>query len=288
MMKIIKVGGIFIVGGAVVIGIYLGLLFYPGVLFAHSIDYKNFSVYYQDEVVPELVYRVLDDVDAALRGSEINDPTLTHSILLGHNNKAFKVVQDIAWRIGPHKGKPLTYNRAAPPRISQIISFRVPDFEQDLLVHPEVGLDMGMTYDLTHEAMHSVVSAELGVKRAMSLPSWKREGYPEYVAASLHVISDSSYQLSNSVKRMLTTDLSRIMDRGGDLDTKRLGCQSRSTIQDEAGNWRLTCYYISRVLVEYLLDYKDVTVDELMSPRVSGTETFRGLLAAYEAGQLGG
>ncbi len=287
MRKILKIGGISIACILVAVGAYLGLLFYPSVLFVNHIHYKNFRVHSDIALAPEQVHRILDNVDAALRTSEINNPTITHDILLGHDNKAFEVVQDIAWWMLSGSRRPVfTYNRAAPPSISQVISFRIPDFERDLLVHPEARFDMGMTHDFIHEAVHTLVTARVGPERLPSLPEWKREGYPEYVASSIRVFSDPSYELSRSVERILAEDLSWMTGVTDDVGSQRLGCQSRSTIQDEAGRWRRTCYYIGRVLVEYLLDIKGLTVDELMGPSVSPTETFQELIAAYRAGQL--
>jgi hypothetical protein len=63
-------------------------------------------------------------------------------------------------------------------------------------------------------------------------------------------------------------------------------CGTQDLIRDESGNWRLTCYYASRVLVEYLLDVRGLTFDELMSPSVSGPRTYQELIAAYRSGEL--
>lgn len=55
-------------------------------------------------------------------------------------------------------------------------------------------------------------------------------------------------------------------------------------IHDDAGNWRPACYYISRVLVGYLIEFKGVTIGELMDPDVSGIETFGELPATCKNG----
>ena len=72
--------------------------------------------------------------------------------------------------------------------------------------------------------------------------------------------------------------------RAGDLspdDVSRDG-----VLEDEQGRRWNTCYYISRVLVEYLLDVKGLTFEELMHPDVSDTETLAQLFAAHDAEAL--
>ena len=66
----------------------------------------------------------------------------------------------------------------------------------------------------------------------------------------------------------------------------RYDCVGRSWLEDENGDSWHTCYYLARVLVEYLLDVKKLTVDQLMQPSVNESETLRELLGAYHAGTL--
>ncbi len=260
-------------------------MFYPSVLFSHHAEYKNFFVHSETELELERLQPILDDAAAALATSDINDPTITHDILLGHDNRAFDVVQDVSWWLFSRQRRPVfTYNRAAPPSFSQIITFRVPDFERDLLVHPEARFDMGMTHHFVHEAVHTLVAAQIGLERIPSLPQWKAEGYPEYVASSIRILANPDYELSESVERVLAEDLSWLTTN--DSSSRRLGCPLRSSTRDESGQPRPTCYYISRVLVEYLLDVEGVTVDELMRPGISPIEKLNELISAYRAGKL--
>lgn len=282
MRRLLKVAGFSIASLLVVVGLYVGLLLYPSVLFSYHVEYKNFLVHSETELDLERLQPILDDVEAALATSDINDPTITHHILLGHDNRAFDLVQDVAWWLYSRNLRPVfTYNRAAPPFVSQIITFRIPDFERDLLVHPDARFEMSMTHDFVHEAVHTLVTAQVGME---PLPQWKREGYPEYVASSIRILANPDYELSESVERVLTEDLSWLTT--DDASSARLGCPIRSSTQDEAGHPRPTCYYISRVLVEYLLDVEGITVDELMRPGISPRETLSELISAYQSGAL--
>ena len=94
MWKVLKICG-FTLGGIVLVVVsYLGILFYPSVLFANHTEYKNFTVHSQVDL-GEGIEAVLDDIEAALATSEINDPSLEHDIFFGHGNAAFRTIQDI-------------------------------------------------------------------------------------------------------------------------------------------------------------------------------------------------
>jgi len=64
------------------------------------------------------------------------------------------------------------------------------------------------------------------------------------------------------------------------------GCIRFGVLDDEEGRRWNTCYYVARVLVEYLLDVKGMTFMELMRSEVTDTGTLEELLAAYDAGNL--
>lgn len=285
MRKFLKISGLSIVALLVVFGAYLGLLHYPGILFAHQVDYKNFRVHSQHALNRGDLELILDEVDAALRTSDIYDSTISHDILFGNNNRTFAIVQDIAWWILIREGRPVfTYNRSYPPHVSQAITFRIPDFGRDLLIHPDARYEMPLTHDLTHEVTHTLVTADIGIQRLPSLPEWKGEGYAEYVASSRRIFSNPSYQLSDSVAKILEENLFSLSDN--DFPSAQQACRARPAIQDEVGNHRRACYYVYRVLVEFLLDFKGISVDELMDPNTSAAATFQELVSAYRAGLL--
>jgi hypothetical protein len=114
---------------------------------------------------------------------------------------------------------------------------------------------------------------------------WKAEGYPEYIAMSGSRLRPG-YSLHASIERLLNADLSGLQDARGEFLPMRYDCIGKSYLKDENGNFWHTCYYLSRVLVEYLLDRKGLTFDELAQPSVNESETLRELLGAYRDGEL--
>jgi hypothetical protein len=114
---------------------------------------------------------------------------------------------------------------------------------------------------------------------------WKAEGYPEFLASAA-LRSRPGYSLQASVTRFLSADLSWMKGPNGDFTPMRYDCIGKSYLAIENGDSWHTCYYIARVLVEFLLDKKHLTFDELVDPSVGQAETLRELLAAYRAGAL--
>lgn len=278
------------IGTAILAGaIFLGLLTYPGVLFPHDIEHRNFVVRSSNSLDEDSVRKVIDEVHRVLDTSEIHDLEITHRILLGHGSSSFEFLQNFAWRLTSQRSElkqPLTFNRAVPPYTSQIITFRVPDFDRGTLVHPENGRAVDMVHMFVHEATHTLIASRVGVDRLPSIPAWKNEGYAEYVAASVRIHEDPDYDLAESVARLLNQDLSSMVDATGTLRPIRYNCVSRSSMLDETGNPGPTCYYLSRVLVEFLLDVEGMRFDDLMHRSVTDTETFQRLRQAYHAGRL--
>lgn len=287
--KLLKTAAIALAGLVVTAGGFFGLLMFPGWLFSYDVEYKNFVVRSDSALEVQDVKGVLDEVDAALGTSELNDPTLIHQVLLGHDNRAFEVLQNVAWwmtsRAVPDIRRTLTYSRAVPPYTSQIITFRIPNFENGTLIHPESGFVAGMAQIVAHEATHTLITARVG-SEVMTIPGWKQEGYANYVAASKRILEAPGYSLADSVDRILAQDLSWMMDSNGDFLPFRYGCLSEPGIADEAGNVGPACYYVSRVLVEYLLNVKGLTFDELISPDITYVAVLEDLFSAYRAADL--
>ena len=286
--KILKLSGYSFGGLLALLAAYFAILAYPGVLFAHSIEYQNFTVHSDNDLAG--IEPILQRVERALQTSEIHVPGLKHDIFFGDGNTPFTMIQHfhtglmsraIRGRWGPATS---SYNQSLPPYVSNIVTFYRPVIESDSLVYSERGVNQSLSRTLAHEAVHTLLMNELGLQRIARTPMWKQEGYADYVAASATILSDPSYDIRESVERILREDLSWLQnDRFGQIGG---GCFQYGVLTDEEGRAWNTCYYVFRVLVEYLFDRKEVSFSELMAPGISASETFRELLASYEDGTL--
>jgi hypothetical protein len=287
LRKVLRIGGWSLGSLVVLFGAVTALLMFPGFMFAHETRLANLTLY-SDEDRSQDFEPVLREIHARLATSAIDAANTEHRIFLGHDKFFFGLVQNARARlveltIGVKPS--LTYNASWPPAISHVVTFRVPDTARGSLLSNTWPPAQDTIYLLTHEVAHSLVSEELGLRRAAALPLWKAEGYPDYLAATA-IRRAPGYSLRNAVARLLRADLAALLDTEGDLRALRYDCIGRSYVTIETGDYWNTCYYLSRLLVEYQLDTKGLPFDALMDPRVTDVETWRELRATYEAGRL--
>ena len=74
-----------------------------------------------------------------------------------------------------------------------------------------------------------------------------------------------------------------VFDKGKD---KGAVIRHQTVLKDENGDDWHTSYYLARVLVEYSLDIKGMSFEQLADPGVRDTDVMRELLADYAAGEL--
>jgi hypothetical protein len=287
LRKVLRIGAWLFASLLAVIAALTALLLFPGFMFAHEIKLANLTLYSNADQSKEFE-PVLREIRVRISASIIDTPATQHRIFIGHDQAIFGVVQNARARLIERTlgVKPsLTYNASWPPTISHVVTFRVPDFTHGKLVSDTWPFMQDMAYLLTHEVTHSLVSERLGLQRAAGLPLWKAEGFPDYVAATT-IRRAANYSLRDSVARLLRADLTSLLDAAGNLRPQHYDCIGRSYITIETGDYWNTCYYLSRLLVEYLLDRKGLSFDGLMEPGVTEADTWRELRAAYEAGTL--
>jgi hypothetical protein len=285
--KTLKVAGWAFGAVFLLLATFLGLLAFPGFLFAHKLEQGNL-VAYSGEDLGGSFNPVLHEVERRLATSEINDQAITHRIFFAHGEQIFGALQnaraEILRRAIGVKPSP-TYNVSWPPYLSHIVTFDVPDPTHDALRRQEWPWRFNLTDILTHEVTHTLVLAKVGLANISRLPMWKAEGYPEYIATTA-IRTQAGYTLRASVARIMAADAAALKDANGNFAPMRYDCIGKSYLENERGEFSHTCYYLSRVLVEYLLDVKGVSFDQLVQPSTDETQTLNELLRDYRAGRL--
>lgn len=288
MRKLLKLSAYGLGGFFSLLVVYLALLVYPGVLFANAAEYNGITVHSDSHLTG--FDPIIRKIEQALATSEIYDPAIEHDIFFGDGNAPFTMIQRFHGRLtkwATGMGPPTSsYNSSWPPYVSNIVTFYRPIIESDSLVYAERGVNQSLSRTLTHEIVHTLMLSELGLRSVARTPMWKQEGYADYVAASATILADPDYDIRESVERILRQDLSWLVDNEDRYRPMGYGCLRYGVVRDEEGRIWNTCYYISRVLVEYVLDHKLMTFQELMNPRVTDSQTFTELMAAYESGTL--
>lgn len=288
LRKTLKITGWSFGGLLALLGVFIGLLVFPGFMFAHQLEYRNLTVY-SDEDLRGSIEPILARIDAQIAASEINETELRHEIYFGHANRPFRALQRTHLELmrqltGIDRRSAINYNASWPPLVSHVVSLDLPDVTHDALLRDAWPGRINMTHVLTHEVGHTLVFNKVGLRGMAALPFWKAEGYPEYIAS--HTLrAASGYSLRASVSRLLTANLAWLRDANGNLQSPRYEHLGGSYLKDENGDHWHTSYYLARVLVEYSLDVKGMSFEQLADPGVRDIDVMRELLADYAAGR---
>lgn len=163
------------------------LLVYPQVLFAHEVRYKNFTVYSR-QPLDQSIYTVLDIVDAQLSASQINDATVEPKIFLTNSQKLYSLLSlYIGWN---------SFGKGYPLLPTNNVFINEADVSRDLVFRKAAtGSQRSLSGVISHEITHLHIRRKFGYFRNVMMPSWKKEGYAEYVAGGSTLDYDSGVKL---------------------------------------------------------------------------------------------
>lgn len=251
MKKIIKktIAGV-ILTLMVLIGGLITLVFSPQILFAKKMEYKNFSVYYDNEIDHEAAHKILDDAYALVQRSELHAADVHFDIFLAHNN-IFNDIESLQG-IGP-------IARATAGNIT----FKVP---LDLKNGRALGTrsEVNLTNLLAHEMVHVLQAHRYGLINYSPIkhpPLWKLEGYPEYVSRS-NARRSSDYNLVNEIDRYVMLEKS-----SGD-----------GFVEVVKNHFVPAYYYKGRLMTEYLIEVQGFSYYKIVHDPRSEEEVFSEML----------
>lgn len=151
---------------------------------------------------------------------------------------------------------------AARPTLNNII-VKVPvDIDKGLAFTGQSEIELG--YMLAHEMIHCLQEHKYGkwtFNPFFPPPLWKLEGYPEYVARQT-MIQREGYDLKSEIKNYLT----------------RLKKSENGIIEVTEKHYLPILYYKSRLMVEYLIDIKQLSYDDILQITMSEDEVYGEML----------
>ena len=158
---------------AAVLG-YVLLLSFPQVLFAHQTSYRNLTVY-SGAPLDQNVYGVLDKVESRLATSAINNQEVRPKIFLINS---FSWYEWLSLHLG---GKSFGKSYSVLPTNNIFISKS--DLAKDLVFRDSATYnERSLSGVIAHETTHLLIRKKFGYWRNLTTPTWKKEGYAEYVA----------------------------------------------------------------------------------------------------------
>jgi hypothetical protein len=150
---------------------YVLLLTFPQVLFANSMEHGKFRVYSREPIEPAIA-NVLDVAESKLKASPIYDSDVSRDVYLTNSHAMYAALS--------HKA----YNSFANsvPFINNIFVNKT-DIPADLVfVDRDYNNSRSLSGVIAHETIHLFIRERYGTVAATLMPTWKVEGYCEYVA----------------------------------------------------------------------------------------------------------
>jgi hypothetical protein len=163
---------------------YLLTICFPQYLFAHEVSYKSFKVYSR-QPVDERIHKVLDEAEARLSKSTIYDREISRRVFLTNSHGMYAFLSNKAFRSFAN----------SVPFIDNIIVNKS-DVASDLvfLNRPEHN-KRSLSGVIAHEVTHLFIRKKMGTIRASLMPTWKNEGYCEYVAGDTTISYEEGVRL---------------------------------------------------------------------------------------------
>ena len=203
---------------------YILLLCFPHLLFENKLDYKNFSVYYHhNDINTEELKLVLDKSENLLKKSELFRKGTSQDIFICNEYSEFTFFALLS-----RKAFAVNYP------ISQNIFISKSSVSQNYTVrNGKENNKRTLSGVIAHETVHSLLENKLGLLKYKLLPSWKNEGYCDFIA------NESSLNKQKGVKEFC-------------MDTENTDIPSFK-------------YFKYRMITEYLFEDRKVTLEKFLN-----------------------
>lgn len=249
--RILKIALMTIMTGILTITV---IILFPQRLFAKKISYKNFTVYSNNNV-DESIKVVLDNALTLVQRSELYDSNYEYNIILC-NNSFYNKIDDIVFGAGPTARSRLK-NVIIKIRVDPKNNLAFPTFHK--------ACEVNLTDVIAHEMIHCLQAHKFGILKfnPLSHPEfWKLEGYPEYISKQKQ-LSGKDYSLTNDINRYL-----KLKSKATDIwiSSKDGGCE----VPDY--------YYRGRLMIEYLINIKHLSYDQILKDTTSENAIYQEML----------
>ena len=202
---------------------YILLICFPHLLFTNKLDYKNFSVYYHSiDINTEELKLVLDKSENLLKKTELFKKGISQDIFICNGYSEFTF-----FALFSRKAFAVNYH------ISQNIFITKSSISQDYTIrNGKENNKRTLSGVIAHETVHSLLENKLGLLKYKLLPSWKNEGYCDFI------VKESSFNIQKGVKEICN-------------ETKSKDIPSFK-------------YFKYRMITEYLFEERKVTLEKFL------------------------
>jgi len=152
---------------------YLVIILFPSFLFANNFDYKNFTIYYHsDEINLEQLKSILDKSENLLKSTELFKTEINQDVFICNSYNEFTF-----FALWSRKAFAINY-----PITQNIFLSKSSISENSILRNGKENNKRTLSGVIAHETTHSLLENKLGTLKYKLLPSWKNEGYCDFIA----------------------------------------------------------------------------------------------------------
>ncbi len=223
------------------VGFLIGIVLNPTLLYAKKTTFGNYTIFHNSQLDKNFIYR-LEQSKALLQKSELYDANFKLEICLNDGSLYPKLLENI---VGQAFGLGF-YNKIV---LMGKVNWKDNFTELN-------GYKFNLSQLLAHEAVHCLQFNKFGLWKSNPManyPTWKWEGYPEYVARRK---TDSNLQ--KSITRKINQE--NFQENGW-------------AISFEDRTITPSVYYDAWLLMQYCLDVKKMTYKNLLKDTTSQQNT---------------
>lgn len=230
------------------------IILFPQRLLANKMKYKEFTVCSNNKINNDIKI-VLDNAMNLVQKSELYDSTYKYNIILCHNSFYNKIDDQLLGK-GPTARVTLN-NVIIKVRIDPKSNLAFPTFHK--------ACEVNLTELIAHEMTHCLQANKYGILKFNPFKHpelWKLEGYPEYISKQPE-LSSKGYSLTDDIDQYLALE-SKATDIW--ILSKEGGC--------EVPNY----YYKGRLMMQYLIDIKHLSYDQILKDTVSENTVYQEMI----------
>jgi len=227
---------------------------FPQRLFANKIKYKEFTVCSNDKI-DDNIKIVLDKAMDLVKKSELYDPGYKYNIILC-DHSFYNKIDDKVLGIG-RTARATLKNIIIKVRIDPKKDLAFPTFHK--------ACEKSLAEVIAHEMIHCLQANRYGILKfnPFSHPDfWKLEGYPEYISRHTE-LSGKNYSLTSEINRYMN------------LMSKATGIW---ILSEEGGCEVPNYYYKGRLMIEYLMDIRHLSYDNILNDTVSENTVYQEMI----------
>jgi hypothetical protein len=199
---------------------YLLLLYFPQPLFGYSMAQESYRIHAREPLGPEVTL-VLESAEARLRHSPIYDASMTRHVYLTDGFGTYALLSHKAYKSFAN----------SVPFIDNVIVNKSDVGADRVFLNRETNNSRSLSGVIAHEVTHLFIRQRYGTIKSSGMPTWKNEGYCEYIAR------DSTMTLDEGIRLWLENP-------------------------SDDSRYRYIKYHL---MVKHLLEYEMVTVDDLFT-----------------------